>query len=223
VIRGACIDSSVAVSNTPVNIPTEGLDIGNYWLYARDSTGNISEPKAFTLIRIVHVTGVTLDQHSLQLKNGQTAMLIATVSPPDATDPMVSWWSDDDAIATVNEYGEVKAHSVDSTYIHVSTNDGGFRDSCQVIVTATGTGVLQSRGGRNISIYPNPVRDLLHLHTGTTAIYQVDISSVSGKVLQSIHMDQTISRINLSSFRKGIYFITIRSKDFVTTRKIIKL
>ena len=30
-------------------------------------------------------------------------------------------------------------------------------------------------------------------------------------------------QLDLSSFRKGVYFITIRSKDFVTTRKIVKL
>jgi hypothetical protein len=222
VIRRECIDSLDAISNTPVNISIAGLDDGNYWLYARDSTGNISEPKAVTLIRIVHVTGVTLDQHTLELPNGQTAMLVATVSPPDATNPLVSWWSNDDAIATVNENGEVAANSVDSTYIHVSTNDGGFRDSCQVIVTP-GTAVMQSRGRNSISIYPNPVIDLLNIHTGAAAIYRVDISSISGQVLQSFKKDQTIFQIDLSSFLKGIYFITIRSKDFVTTSKIIKV
>ncbi len=29
-------------------------------------------------------------------------------------------------------------------------------------------------------------------------------------------------KLDLSLFPKGVYFITIRSKDFVTTRKIIK-
>ena len=30
-------------------------------------------------------------------------------------------------------------------------------------------------------------------------------------------------QLDLSSFQNGVYFITIRSKDFVTCRKIIKL
>ncbi|MGW8316643.1 MAG: T9SS type A sorting domain-containing protein [Bacteroidales bacterium] len=29
--------------------------------------------------------------------------------------------------------------------------------------------------------------------------------------------------MDLSSFNKGVYFITIRSKDFITTRKIVRL
>jgi hypothetical protein len=36
-------------------------------------------------------------------------------------------------------------------------------------------------------------------------------------------MEGTTQQLDLSSFQSGVYFITIRSKDFVTTRKIIKL
>jgi hypothetical protein len=36
-------------------------------------------------------------------------------------------------------------------------------------------------------------------------------------------MEGKSHQIDLSSFQKGVYFITIRSKDFVTTRKVIKL
>jgi len=36
-------------------------------------------------------------------------------------------------------------------------------------------------------------------------------------------MEGTVHQIDLSSFKKGVYFITIRSKEYVTTEKIIKL
>jgi len=36
-------------------------------------------------------------------------------------------------------------------------------------------------------------------------------------------MDGPTLQLDLSSLQKGIYFITIRSKDFLTTRKIVKL
>jgi len=39
----------------------------------------------------------------------------------------------------------------------------------------------------------------------------------------SEEMDGISFQIDLSSFPKGIYFITIRSKDFVTTEKVIKM
>lgn len=155
-------------------------------------------------------------------ENGQTATLVASISPPDANDPVVNWWSGNDAVATVNEYGEVTANSVNSTYIYVSTNDGGYMDSCLVTVSP-GIGVMQSQAKNMISIYPNPVRDLLNIHAGSMEIHRVEISSISGQILQSFNMDQTTFQLNLSYFQKGIYVITIQSQDFVTTRKIIKL
>jgi hypothetical protein len=36
-------------------------------------------------------------------------------------------------------------------------------------------------------------------------------------------MEGPSHHLDLSSFQKGVYLITIRSKDFVTKRKIIKL
>ena len=75
---------------------------------------------------IISVTSVSLDQNTLHLENGDSFTLVATVSPTDATDPLVTWWSDDDDIATVSENGLVTANSVDSTCIYVSTNDGGL-------------------------------------------------------------------------------------------------
>ena len=40
-------------------------------------------------------------------------------------------------------------------------------------------------------------------------------------------MDEGIAdschQLDLSTFQKGVYFISIRSKDIVTTRKVIKL
>jgi hypothetical protein len=94
-------------------------------------------------------------------------------------------------------------------------------DSCRVTVLPTG--VMQSHVKNMISIYPNPVRDLLNIYTGSMEMHRVDISSIAGQILQSYNMDQAILQLDLSSFRKGVYFITLSSKDFVTTRKVLKL
>ena len=192
---------------------------GSVTITASSSNGKCTA--ACEVTAVIPVTGVSLDQHTLDLENGQLATLIASVFPPDANDPLVNWWSDDDAVATVDENGEVTANSVDSTYIHVSTNDGGFRDSCLLIVTP-GTGVLTFQAN-NISIYPNPTREFLNIQIGSTKAFQVDLTSITGQILRSFNMDQKSFQIDLSSFQKGAYFITIRTDDFVITRKIIKL
>jgi len=72
-------------------------------------------------------------------------------------------------------------------------------------------------------IYPNPAKDLLTIKTSKIGQYFLGISTLSGQLIYDILMEGTTHQLDLSSFQKGVYFITIRSEDFVTTRKIIKL
>lgn len=74
-----------------------------------------------------------------------------------------------------------------------------------------------------ISVYPNPTYDFLHIENEQPGSLTVNISSLSGRLIYSKRLEGTSHQIDLASFHKGVYFITIRSKDFVTTRKIIKL
>ena len=83
---------------------------------------------------------------------------------------------------------------------------------------------LASRASsNNIKIYPNPSKDLLTIQTGISGTYTVEITSLNGQKLYSRIFSANTCKVDLSSFQKGVYFITIRSKDFVTTEKIIKL
>ena len=74
-----------------------------------------------------------------------------------------------------------------------------------------------------ISIYPNPSNSILTIETGISDHYNIEITCLNGQMMYKTEMEGTTYQLDLSSFQKGVYFITIRSKDFVTTRKIIKL
>lgn len=73
------------------------------------------------------------------------------------------------------------------------------------------------------AIYPNPMNNLLTVETEKPDHYSFEVKSLNGQLLFSKEMEGTTHQFDLSSFQNGIYFITIRSRDFVTTRKIIKL
>ncbi|MBP5740567.1 MAG: Ig-like domain-containing protein [Bacteroidales bacterium] len=82
----------------------------------------------------VAVTGITLDQTTLSLKEGDQATLTATVAPENATDKTISWKSSDENVATVTD-GVVKALSGGTATITVTANDGsGVSASCAVTV-----------------------------------------------------------------------------------------
>ena len=81
----------------------------------------------------VSVTGVTLDKTELSIDVPQTATLVATVTPADATVKTVVWASDNTEVATVAE-GVVTAVSQGTANITVTTTDGGFTATCVVTV-----------------------------------------------------------------------------------------
>jgi uncharacterized protein YjdB len=85
-------------------------------------------------VSTVEVTAVTL-QPTLSLNNGGTFTLTATVEPDNATDKSVTWSSNAEAIATVNNDGEVTAVDVGSATITVTSNaDATKKATCVVTV-----------------------------------------------------------------------------------------
>ena len=72
-------------------------------------------------------------------------------------------------------------------------------------------------------IYPNPVDDLVTIQVNAEGAYSLTITSLGGRVINHIISSRQIHELDLSPYPKGIYFITIRSKDFIITEKIIKI
>lgn len=85
----------------------------------------------------IPVTGVSLNKTSIDLKVGDDFQLLASVLPEDATDKRVTWDSDDESVATVDDKGLVKAVKVGKTKITVYTHDGDFTKVCEVTVGTT--------------------------------------------------------------------------------------
>jgi uncharacterized protein YjdB len=80
------------------------------------------------------VTGVELNKHRIELNVGETEKLIATVLPDSATNKAVSWESSNPLVATVDSTGLVRGLASGTAVITVTTEDGGFTDTCEVIV-----------------------------------------------------------------------------------------
>lgn len=88
----------------------------------------------YTLPVHVDVTGVSLDKATDSVEVGGTTTLTATVAPSDASDKTVSWSSSNTSIATVSN-GVVTGVATGTAVITVTTQDGGFTDTCTVTVT----------------------------------------------------------------------------------------
>lgn len=94
----------------------------------------------------VAVTGVSLEINQHTMKAGESVHLDATVTPLDATNDFVLWESTDNNVATVDDEGLVEALSSGEVKIIAVTDDGGFSDTCKIIVNPASGSTINVTG-----------------------------------------------------------------------------
>ncbi|WP_339281110.1 Ig-like domain-containing protein [Paenibacillus sp. FSL H8-0282] len=100
--------------------------------FTASSVVNVSAP----IPPVVDVTGVKLDQETLNLTAGEAdGLLKATIEPANATDKDVIWSSSDETVATVVN-GVVTPVGEGTAVISVTTKDGSFTATTTVSVSA---------------------------------------------------------------------------------------
>ncbi len=123
-------------SNTSVATVTNGkvkaVKAGTATITAK--AGDKSAKCTVTVLpSFIAVTSVTLDKTTLGLVEGGQAVLTATVSPDNATDPTVTWTSSNTSVATVED-GMVTAVKAGTATITAKAGDKTAK--CTVTVTA---------------------------------------------------------------------------------------
>lgn len=115
--------------NIPVYVPAASISAyqtAEYW-------------KEFTNIQAIAgdvlATSLTLDVTEASLAPNETLTLSATLHPEDVTNPVLTWTSSNEEVATVDEYGVVTAVALGTATITATANDGsGVSASCIVTV-----------------------------------------------------------------------------------------
>ena len=90
---------------------------------------------------ITPVTGISLDKDAIGIRVGESAQVIATVLPSDATNAEVTWYIEDSTISTISSSTDstctVRGLKAGSTKLVAFTNDGGYVAEAQITVTGT--------------------------------------------------------------------------------------
>ena len=94
--------------------------------------------------------------------------------------------------------------------------------SSNVVFVKGITGGIEDYKHPWLSILPNPANDLLTAKSTIPGICIIEVTSLKGQVLFKSIMSGSSHQIDLSSFQKGLYFISLRSRDYLKTEKIIK-
>jgi uncharacterized protein YjdB len=167
--------------------------------------------KAFKPVSSISIseTDIVIDEIGL------TKQLTAKVLPADASNPGFSWMSSDTTIISVNAEGLVTAIGKGNAVVTAVALDGK-KSSCNITVNSK-VGVGET-GLSQIKVYPNPVKNNLHIST-LGQNNNLTILNLNGQVVKSVVNNN--GTINVSDLVNGVYFIKIESSSLITTRRII--
>lgn len=96
------------------------------------------------------ITNILLTMKTVDLKDGATVQMAASITPSDAVNKTLSWTSDNPSVATVDQNGLVTAVAPGKATITVSSTDGS-NVSASCVITVTKSGSVTQPGGDNSS------------------------------------------------------------------------
>ncbi len=83
----------------------------------------------------VAVTGISLNKNSTIIVQVASEILVATVEPANASNKAVTWSSDNESVATVDDNGKVTGVNPGTAIITVTTEDSNIEARCNITVT----------------------------------------------------------------------------------------
>ncbi len=142
-------NDNVATVDGEGHVVATGVGETTITVTANDGSGKFDECIVIVEAAFVPVTAVELNKNTLELSEGNDETLTANVTPDNATDRTVSWSSDNEAVATVDQNGKVFAEGPGQATVTATANDGsGLFDECIVIVEAAITAPPRAKTNR---------------------------------------------------------------------------
>ncbi|OFX27463.1 MAG: hypothetical protein A2033_18245 [Bacteroidetes bacterium GWA2_31_9] len=145
------------------------------------------------------------------------ANLVSLIQTSDGGFAMAGWVFPSSTVSEQSMW-VIKTDSLGNTCFPDSGELG-----CMTIVTIEETPT--EKGNANINVFPNPSASSITIDIQKAENEQtsIEILSLNGSVIykNNLPSQQTKQNIDISSFSKGVYFVTVKSSTFTETRKLI--
>ncbi len=225
-----CLGESVAFSDASTNNPTSWdwnfgdgnfstmqnpthtyAAIGDYTveLTATNDFGNDSESKTdyITVDAVPSALSITEEGYDLTA-NGGTGTY--------------QWYLDGDAISDANS--STYTAIADGAYTVTQTVDGCESAQSEGVDIAN-TAVIDETLDAAITIFPNPVSDVLSIKISTADFRNLTLSliDVTGRLIQSENVTNSEMQLNMRKLSSGVYIVKIESEEGgIAVREIVK-
>lgn len=185
---------------------------GDVSIAVTSEDGEIRGETSISVITITNkkivVTGIEVSPKSAFIKEGQTLGLTFSITPVDAENRNVKWYSSDETIAIIDENGSVTALKKGIVTITGETEDGGFESTAIINITEA---IPVTR------IYVTPQRVTIE-EGGTTKLrYLISPSNATNKNVIWSSEDETIATVDaygrITALKVGTVEIEARTID----------
>jgi uncharacterized protein YjdB len=131
---------AVVIGNPQSSCKVTGITTGSCFVRVTAKDGNKTD-STLVVVNNLPVSGINVLHDSINIGVGRNRQLNAIVLPATATNKKIGWESSDTTVVKVDSSGMLTAIEPGSTYVKSISADGGFKDSCKVIVTIDGSGL----------------------------------------------------------------------------------
>ncbi len=194
----------------------DNLVAGEYSLTVTDANGctdisinTITEPDNF-------ITVSTIINRNASTNDSSDGTATATAS--QGNEPYTYSWSNGATTATIT--------GVPAGTYTVSVTDASGCGPITAVATV-GVGQTLSTSSNNlidVSLYPNPVNDVMTLNFDTIITNgSIEIVNIQGKIVSNTPINAKEMTLNLSQLRTGVYFLKVASNKSTNVYRVVKL
>jgi hypothetical protein len=105
-----------------------------------------------------------------------------------------------------------------------SKENGENEPVLTVVKKATLTSIDLIGEGGSVSVYPNPVTDVITISTKNKSLSSVSVFDFTGRLIAQVQVDNSQNEIvlDVNDFEKGVYLIKLESQNASETIKVMK-
>lgn len=236
------LTTPVATGVTTTEFLFTGLANGNYVagvqsVYTTGASEVVTQPFTITngVVEETHMVTFRVHMHAVTFVPGTDVVYISGEFPqwvePGQNPDFLMQTTDDPMILTLTL--ELDAGDYEYKYFKgTGWNNGEWPGSPDRVITVTGDMTVNNVFGNiadpvnvpvvepgQLLVYPNPVRDVLHIASGQT-IREVRIIDMLGQVVYASTVQGERHELNVAGFRNGIYFVQVLTTKGLTTQRI---
>lgn len=107
------------------------------------------------------------------------------------------------------------------TVTYTFTDGNGCSDAANSVISIVDCANIDESVAGSLSVYPNPTTGLLNIEATGGLVSEVEVISITGKVIYSVNVNSSSVQVNMSHLSKGVYMVRVKQPTGNSVHRII--